>query len=522
MEEFRATYSRITRAWLDTRYRVADENGIYLSHEPIYGLRVRPSEPGHARRLLRLYDLLRVLRLIGARSLLDVGGSEGYFAFLCRELLGMSVVSADISIEACHRAFNIFQLPTVALNAAYLPFGARSFDVVLLAEVVEHLAEPIQAILAAERVARKAIVVSTEEWHASSEARDHILAARTLDSHTDRNALCSSDLRKLFAPLSTSHIQQRFPERCRGLADDAVNESTMLSALIGDCDAHMDCGGAIIAASPTTAPDLASLQHYPDLARRVLRATVPLHAVLSAPTATPLPTQIPLACPRCLSDIGRKGVEVAILQCAGCGSSFPVRGGIPDLFVTGADETDMEIPQFLEARGYPPYATQARDLIDLDRQFKLEPTHARQWDLTLSSDQAAWTTYNAHFQGSTYVSENDDPQLISPWLCLDSSVVRAISLEYRVDWDFHVPTEANRTIEVFLWFEDQMDFQRARCITHLGESGSTLHEYNILMPDESRFLGRFLVKLRLDLLRGPFVVRDLRVRLHCAEGGEGQ
>jgi hypothetical protein len=92
-----------TRAWLERRF-AREADGRYYAHQPLYGFASPHSEPGHLRRLARTLHLLRVVSRLGAQTMLDVGGGEGYLAHLCRELLGMKAVVLELPVSACERA----------------------------------------------------------------------------------------------------------------------------------------------------------------------------------------------------------------------------------------------------------------------------------------------------------------------------------------------------------------------------------------------------------------------------------
>src|SRR5258708_891683 len=132
-------YSRITRSWLERRFaRIADD-GSHLAHQPIYGVNHPASEDGHPGRFARLLRLLRVLDGLRAGSFLDVGGAEGYVAWLVQQLFGAEVTSCDLSLHAGQRARALFAVQAAAVDSARLPFADGSFDVVLCSEVIEHV-----------------------------------------------------------------------------------------------------------------------------------------------------------------------------------------------------------------------------------------------------------------------------------------------------------------------------------------------------------------------------------------------
>jgi len=110
---------------LDERYLRIDKNGIYKPHQPIYGFRQLPSEPDHVLRYAITFAMLDVMSRIPFSTLLDVGGAEGHKAFLAQSLLGSSVVTTDLSVEACNRAREIFDLDARPADIHSLPFACE-------------------------------------------------------------------------------------------------------------------------------------------------------------------------------------------------------------------------------------------------------------------------------------------------------------------------------------------------------------------------------------------------------------
>jgi ubiquinone/menaquinone biosynthesis C-methylase UbiE len=94
-----------------------------------------------------------------SRSLLEVGCGSGHFTdwFVS---LGLSVVGLDrlpsmLTFAQGRRP----DLPFVLADAAYLPFGDATFDVVAFVTVLEFLDAPEAALREAERVARHGLIV---------------------------------------------------------------------------------------------------------------------------------------------------------------------------------------------------------------------------------------------------------------------------------------------------------------------------------------------------------------------------
>lgn len=147
--------------WLNDRFDLRNEEGIFLAHQPIYGFGVEPSERFHLIRYTITYAIMQELGAIcGVRSLLDVGCAEGYKAAMARKFFGISVAGTDLSETACARAKEIFDLDAVPSDARKLPFDNESYDVVLSSETLEHIESWKEAFKEALRVAKIAVIVT--------------------------------------------------------------------------------------------------------------------------------------------------------------------------------------------------------------------------------------------------------------------------------------------------------------------------------------------------------------------------
>jgi SAM-dependent methyltransferase len=107
------------------------------------------------RHRLRESLLLRLL-LRGSRppaSVLNVGAGQGTFTRLLEER-GFAVTSTDLSPHAVDVLRRQVAGPVVECDACALPFPDCSFDVVVMGEVLEHIADDRQALAEARRVLR--------------------------------------------------------------------------------------------------------------------------------------------------------------------------------------------------------------------------------------------------------------------------------------------------------------------------------------------------------------------------------
>ncbi|HEX05417.1 MAG TPA: class I SAM-dependent methyltransferase, partial [Bacteroidetes bacterium] len=135
----------------------------FKAHRPIYGFGVEPSERNHTNRMAIALSILRVLNKTEGRTLMDLGGGEGYIAALARDLLGYESMMVELPQAACDRARELFALPAESQDIHNLPYADNSVDVLVLSEVLEHLRDPFVALREAWRVTKSSLVITTQE-----------------------------------------------------------------------------------------------------------------------------------------------------------------------------------------------------------------------------------------------------------------------------------------------------------------------------------------------------------------------
>ncbi len=103
-----------------------------------------------------------VSSLTSVQSILEVGCGEGYLAGAIRELRpDIDLCAIDIDGRLVAEARDMF--PTVTFLVAdicTLPWENNSFDLVIAAEVLEHLAQPAAALREISRVTRQYLLAS--------------------------------------------------------------------------------------------------------------------------------------------------------------------------------------------------------------------------------------------------------------------------------------------------------------------------------------------------------------------------
>ncbi len=192
-------HTRNAKTWLDKRYS-RDQDGVYYSHQPIYGYDSNSSEPNAILRLARTYSLLKTFEQLQFENFLDVGGGEGYLASLVNDLFGVPSITMDLSSEACLRAREVLGIPSIAADISVLPFQDKSFDLVLCSEVIEHLSQPVRALSEIKRVAKNYAVITTAEFCPLGEF-ERMLRVSTIDMdypHAERNWFTKRDFQIIF------------------------------------------------------------------------------------------------------------------------------------------------------------------------------------------------------------------------------------------------------------------------------------------------------------------------------------
>lgn len=111
-----------------------------------------PAEPGHHYRAF-----VRFAQAHAGRSILDLGCGYGAYS-LALAAEGYRCVGCDIN-PAYLAAAKALGLPAVAADSA-LPFPDRSFDTVVLFEVIEHVAQIDCVLKEAFRVARRNVLIT--------------------------------------------------------------------------------------------------------------------------------------------------------------------------------------------------------------------------------------------------------------------------------------------------------------------------------------------------------------------------
>ncbi|MEZ5967062.1 MAG: class I SAM-dependent methyltransferase [Planctomycetota bacterium] len=508
-------YTRLTQAWLDIRYQDPHGHGagVYYAHEPIYGLGAPQCEPHHARRVMRLFQLLRRVREAGGRTLLDVGGAEGYFAKLCEELFGMEVVSVDISAEACRRAAEIFAVPGCAVDAAQMPFATGSFDLVTCAEVVEHLAAPVESILELQRVAKATLVLATEEWFPTEEARDHELAERSSRPHGERSLFADADMRCLFSPYKVQFERQVVPSVASFGDDRAIDVGALRRALLrpqdklGKGEGHEGIVAFIRKQTQRIEPPRTPTDE--EIVDHLLSRAVPVHKLPAPTPSLAWPAWCHMRCVVCQRQLDG---SAAGWRCGGCDQAYPLERGVAS-FVRGLPPFQARLAAMLEERGGEAYSGQGRDLLALAGKLAMDFVPTSHWQRDGSETFESWSAEGDLAPGGrqgVYRSAADDPQLLSPWLGLDVGKGRRAEVSLAVR-----PTDPavhETLVEFFWWVDGDGYFKVERSDRKVVPADGQRRQVTFTLPTDVD-PDALLLKVRLDPAITPSAIEVFEVRL---------
>jgi len=126
--------------------------------------------------------LLREVPAARVASVLDLGTGVGTLLTDLQALYpGATVVGVDRSLGMVRLARS--DLPRLVMDAACLAFPSRSFDLVLLAFVLFHLADPALGLAEARRVLRPDGWIASATWQTELESPAMRIWSEELDAH---------------------------------------------------------------------------------------------------------------------------------------------------------------------------------------------------------------------------------------------------------------------------------------------------------------------------------------------------
>jgi 2-polyprenyl-3-methyl-5-hydroxy-6-metoxy-1,4-benzoquinol methylase len=202
---------------LPARDALVEPDHVFLYDHDVHEL--HSSACGDSTRLMYVTRFAQTLRAVdrwaSGRGVLDIGCAQGNFTLALAER-GYSVVAVDLRptfLRYARLKYEMGHVRWVAASLETLPFPARAFDVVLLTEVIEHVAYPEIILRAVARTLRpNGILVLTTP----NGARLHT-GLPTLKGLQDRETLA---LRQ-FEPDADGHLFLLSPEELRTLVEDS-------------------------------------------------------------------------------------------------------------------------------------------------------------------------------------------------------------------------------------------------------------------------------------------------------------
>lgn len=428
-------YTYETSCWLDVRFdpqSFAAFGQDYDPYQPVHGIADDRWGPDQFLMVSRYARLLAHLSHLEFSSFLDVGGAEGFVAWLVQDVFGAEATSVDLSIQAGLRASQFFDVPSAAVDAARLPFADDSFDVVFLSEVLEHLAHPVRTLAELQRVARVAVIVTTEAYARTEEERQEELDARDLQPHMDRSIFCASDFPKIFPGMELAVLNQasRMPSPIPSRAADV---QAAIAELLDDGDLAWPSHGIFVVAHRGALRDVPADEHRRWM-QPLFERLAPRRREMTPRSGRTVPRSL-LARLRCpvgrtpLSDTG-EGLESE-------GRTYMVVDGVPSLVTPEGTPFPEDLPTRLAAV-FEGTGADIDELVRLDELLRFDLPPAVTGSEITAGHESAWEAGPGVVLepldggGLRVTSAGDDPQLYSPRLARPMAEVGGFRLRLRV------------------------------------------------------------------------------------------
>lgn len=139
--------------------------------------------------LPRVHKVLGFLRSIYFENLLDVGSGRGVFLFPFLEnfpyveVTSVDILDKRVEMLSDIKEGGIDRLNVIKADICTQPFPDKSFDVVTLLEVLEHIPDVKKAIASAVKMAKKYIVVSVPSKEDNNPEHIHLLTKNLLTEY---------------------------------------------------------------------------------------------------------------------------------------------------------------------------------------------------------------------------------------------------------------------------------------------------------------------------------------------------
>lgn len=179
-------YERLARAYFRGRAERTGETYNGVKDPKLYYFK-RSHE-----KLPRVRKTLGFLRSVQPENLLDVGSGRGVFLFpFLEEFPWVEVTSIDLQtyrvefLQDLSRG-GIHHLRAEQRDICIQPFPEKSFDVITLLEVLEHIPDVERAVFAAVRMARRHVVVTVPSKPDDNPEHIHLLTKQRLTELFER------------------------------------------------------------------------------------------------------------------------------------------------------------------------------------------------------------------------------------------------------------------------------------------------------------------------------------------------
>jgi SAM-dependent methyltransferase/uncharacterized protein YbaR (Trm112 family) len=422
-------YTARTREWLEGQFTRFDAEGRRLFHQPLFDVGDPRFEGKHLAGLARLAHVLRALDGLEVGSVLDVGAAEGLFAHAIRAVKGAEVVAGDAALEAALVARRELGLPALVLDSARLPFPDAAFDAVVCCEVLEHVEYPVETLLELLRVARVAVVVTTEECLTDRAEIHRRLFERSGYPHEERNLFHPDDLRAVLGERVELQAQMigTYPTAPRDLAE----ARRYLLGRARPAGLPADGRGVVAVAVLDETARRARTLDDEELAERALVA----RRVPPPPADPGLPATLRtrLVCPHTGGSL-EAGVDALV---APDGARYPVREGVPVMISAAAEEPTEQGTRARLAAARGAGAVNVDDALGVRARLAVPPAlRVRAFDLTREAERRGWHPSpdlrppEGDVPGLGGLAVGSDPGWTSPRLDVDD--VAAVRVELAV------------------------------------------------------------------------------------------
>jgi len=329
-----------TREWLEKRFKRGVDEGRYEAHQPIYGPNIgKTDSPNFIKRYCRTFGILRHITPLKFNEVLDVGSAEGYHVSIISKHFGIPTFGVDFSTEACRRSKEIFGSNTLAADAAVLPFADETFDLVICNETIEHVLYTAEVLAELYRISRRYLVISTAE---TSPSRLLVLLRTYLEApeneHDEQAFFHESDFQMFFGPQIVSYNQYFSPssrKKIRKLIKYNGQDKEKFKAIIKyftrETRIIPGAHGIIVIIPKTSMIPKTKLHSEQEdaILDRIINYSAPLDHPSEKSESIDDSLLKLIKCPACLSPVDNEGNK---LKCSKCDLSYPVKGGIPEMF----------------------------------------------------------------------------------------------------------------------------------------------------------------------------------------------